>query len=125
MKAKLYFIVMTLDSYMARRNYVYTENDVENGGSVDGDGFQFESKDEAEKTKKELESYASEKGYENLKFFIEELEVENDDDDTQSIRKMYEDFNNMQHNAFYELYSEEDWEYCNTHTLEQAIIERR
>ena len=118
------FDSMTVSNYGTNRTYVVTEDDIENGGSVDGDGFQFEDKEDAERTMERLCNYAKEKGYVNLKFFIDDLEIENEEDDENlSIRKMYEDFETLQHNAFYELYSEEDWDYCNTHTLEQAIEE--
>jgi hypothetical protein len=61
-------------------------------------------------------------GY-SIKKGAEWKEKEDTNDEHTSIRKMYEDFAALQHNAFYELYSEEDWDYCNTHTLEQAIEE--
>lgn len=55
-------------------SYVATTNDIEMGGFVDADpdNFGFDTIDEAEEAKKELEEYAQAKGYVKVKFFIEE-----------------------------------------------------
>ena len=63
-------------------SYVATESDIEMGGFVDAspEDFGFTSEEEAEKTKKELEKYAEEKGYVNIKFYIEKDDIEDDDE---------------------------------------------
>lgn len=63
-------------------SYVVTESDIEMGGFVDAnpEDFGFTSEEEAEKTKKELEKYAEEKGYVNMKFYIEKDDIDDDDE---------------------------------------------
>lgn len=77
-----YFITVQFDS-RSQRKYVATESDIEMGGFVDAnpEDFGFASKEEAEETKKELEKYAEEKGYVNMKFYIEEDNIEDEEED--------------------------------------------
>ena len=74
-----FYIYMVIGS---KYSYVVTESDIEMGGFVDAnpEDFGFTSKEEAEKTKKELENYAEEKGYVNMKFYIEEDNIEEEED---------------------------------------------
>ena len=37
--------------------------------------------------------------------------------------RLYNDFETLNHNAFYELYSEKDWDYCNEHSRFDSIID--
>ena len=60
-----------------KSGYVVTPEDVENDGlvNIEPENFAFETLEEAEKTKAELENYAQSKGYENASFQIEESAV--------------------------------------------------
>ena len=69
-----YYVCMTVGNKSA---YVVTPEDVENDGwvNIEPENFAFETREEAEKTKAELENYAQSKGYENASFQIEESAV--------------------------------------------------
>ena len=70
----VYYICMTVGK---KSGYVVTPEDVENDGwvNIEPENFAFETREEAEKTKAELENYAQSKGYENASFQIEESAV--------------------------------------------------
>lgn len=72
--APVYYICMTAGN---KSGYVVTPEDVENDGwvNIEPENFAFETREEAEKTKAELENYAQSKGYENASFQIEESAV--------------------------------------------------
>lgn len=70
----VYYICMTVGN---KSGYVVTAEDVENDGwvNIEPENFAFETREEAEATKAELEDYAQSKGYENASFQIEESAV--------------------------------------------------
>lgn len=70
----VYYICMTAGN---KSGYVVITEDVENDRlvNIEPENFAFETREEAEKTKAELENYAQSKGYENASFQIEESAV--------------------------------------------------
>lgn len=67
---KLNFIVMVVGD---DQRYVLTKDDVERGGFVDATPEDFGNSylDEAERIVGELKEYVRQKGYDNVKFYIE------------------------------------------------------
>lgn len=107
MKAKKkFYITMAIDEYAGKETFVATCDDVDNGGSVNGsDGeFGFESYAEAEKTMNELEEYAEEKGYVNLKFWIMVDDQPDDNKEHNAVSSRQEDINRLSWETLRELH---------------------
>jgi hypothetical protein len=75
---KTYYLAMVNGG---EQKYVATESDIDCGGWVDADpeGFGFETKEEAEETRKALLAYAKANGWISPEILIEEHEDEEDE----------------------------------------------
>lgn len=64
---KKYYIIMKHET--RQDGFVYGTSDVDYGGSVDGDGFDFKTKEEAEEARQEIIDYAYNKACQEDKYY--------------------------------------------------------